>query len=128
MDMKKLMIIFFAIAFFSCDNNQESRFTGDCVRVKLINHLCGQAILQVLDKSYYDRGQDWSDGLGNEYEHVFSTLLPCGFNPPALGEQFLIRFTKKPEADNCARCFALLYSPEKFNAIELGNNCGPLAE
>lgn len=125
--MKKILILFFALGLFSCEDKDENSLSESCVKVKLINQLCGQATLQILDAQYFRYGQTWEDENGVQLANVFSTLLPCGFDAPSIGDEFQIRFVDA-YTDECARCKALLNGPEKFNYIAVEGICDPLAE
>lgn len=125
--MKKILIIFVALGLFSCEDRNGSSSGESCVKVKLVNQLCGQATLQILDAQYFSYGQTWENENGVQLDNVFSTLLPCGFDAPSIGDEFRIRFVDT-YVDECARCKALLYGPEKFNYIAVEGNCDPPTE
>lgn len=120
--MKKILIIFFTLGLFSCEDKDKASLDESCVKVKLINQLCGQATLQILDAQYFSYGQTWEDENGIQLVNVFSTLLPCGFDAPSIGDEFQVRFVDA-YADECARCKAMLNGPEKFNYITVEEIC-----
>lgn len=126
----KVIIVLLSLGALACEDKNCEPNTN-CVRVKLVKELCGQAILQILDESYFSWGQSWEDGDGVQYENVFTTLLPCelsdnfgdGSGTIEPGDEFTIRFTGNQHDDECARCKALLDGPEKFLPIEVTDNC-----
>jgi hypothetical protein len=116
--MKTKLFIFLVVATVMGCSEENTRNDVGCVQVKLVKTLCGQAILEILDPGYFDKGQSWVDESGEEYINVFSTLFPCNFNQTLNpGDEFVIQFTDKVAEENCARCKALLPGPEKFNFI-----------
>lgn len=133
---RTLSLILF-VTILACDDKNQCVNSDNCVRVKLHKEFCGQAILEILDPAYFDKGQDWTDAGGVEYRNVFSTILPCSipnYLTSASGVllpeiEFYIHFTNTQDDDNCARCLALLDGPQKFSHIEIGSNCtGPELE
>ncbi len=117
--MKKNLIVLFLLGLFSCDERPDEA----CVRVKLINQLCGQANVQILDENYYRYGQSWQDGAGQQYEHIFATLLPCSADELTVGQVFYIQFTDAASDQECVQCKAYLYGPDKFNYIRIPDKC-----
>lgn len=123
----KIFLILFSFLALACE--QKTEHAELCVNVKLIKELCGQAILEILDPMYFNRGQSWKDGNGVELSHVFSTLLPCSFSDNfgngsgvlESGQEFYIQFADTQQDDECARCKALLVGPEKFSYIKVSD-------
>jgi len=116
--MRAKLFIFLFVAILAGCSDENKPIIEECVQVKLVKMLCGQAILEILDPAYFHKGQSWVDGSGEEYDNVFLTLFPCDFsqtlNP---GDEFVIQFTDRTAGGNCAHCEALLPGPEKFNPV-----------
>lgn len=113
----KLFILLFVAILAGCTDEETPNDVG-CVKVKLVRALCGQAILEIMDPAYFHKGQSWVDGVGEEYNNVFSTLIPCDFNQAlSSGDEFIIQFSDELIGGNCATCYALLEGPEKFSYV-----------
>lgn len=122
--MKKiffLLIVLTTAAVSSCKNKS----VDGCVQVKLINQLCGNAILQVVGGDV-PKGiaNSWTDNQGNTYKNVFSTFLdPCD-TYPANGDTFYIRVIDERKVSNCAVCLALLAdAPEEYLHTTISSEC-----
>ncbi len=129
--MKKIFFLLFtSILLISCDDELIVDST-DCFEVKLIDQMCGNAILQIVDASFTGVDKtNWTDGDGTTFERVFSANLPCNANQEHFekGAVFQIRIVDQPIDETCGRCAAILPSmPEVRNEIEImDGNCNSL--
>lgn len=132
----RIVPLLLLITLIACDQKEECIKYENCVRVKLHKEFCGQAILEILDPMNFNKGQNWADGNGIEYQNVFSTILPCT-RPDQLtddsgalkpGIEFYIQFADSQDDNRCAVCLALLVGPEKFSHIKIVNNCEETGE
>lgn len=129
--MKRTLFAFFifsfALVFTGCDAD-DGLDTESCIRVRLVNQLCGQGILEVLSPEHFSIAETtWVDGTpnGTEYQNVFGTVFTCedGQNIPEIGEVFYVRLIEKPAEQNCIRCLALLNRPVTEYTVRIVENC-----
>lgn len=120
--MKKLILIPLAIVLLATSCEKETPLNGKCIKVKLINQFCGQAVLQVLDTDYYSIAQDtWTSHDDQEYKHVFGTTLAC--DPVENGDIFYVNIVEKYD-QSCAVCFALYTNmPEPYYNVSIAEKC-----
>ena len=126
----KYRLITALFAFFmvltSCYSNNYSE-SKNCIQVKMVQSLCGQAILQVVyPESTQLELQSWIDGDGVTYDNVFSTVMPCdvGQSTGEVGSQFYIEIIEAPEIGECIRCLAILANaPELSYSIKMVDSC-----
>jgi hypothetical protein len=125
--MKKLFLfLMIGLSVWSCE--EEDLPANNCIQVKLIMEVCGNAILQVVDPAYYDIAEDsWQKSNGDILTHVFSTNLACQPTPyPADGSVFNIKVeSQMPQTfAACGVCQALLpESPETFHWVSIQTDC-----
>lgn len=122
--MKKiflLLTIVAATAMSSCDNES---FDG-CVQVKLINELCGTAILQVVGGDVPEGiANSWTDNEGNTYQNVFTTFLDPCLNYPTNTDSFFVKIVAERVPSDCIVCMALLAdAPEEYFHTVVSNEC-----
>lgn len=124
--MKNKFIVILSIALWSCQT--EELVNTNCIELKLVDEICGNAIVQIMDAQYYNLGEtSFNRGDGSTLENVFSTSLTCiGSDIPAVGSRFfveLVKHTNQPSLE-CTQCLAILYPmPGKFHAVKLAKNC-----
>lgn len=122
--MKKLFFILSicAVAAISaCDNST----VDGCVKVKLINQICGNAIYQVIGGDVPDGvANSWTDSNGTTYENVFTTTIsPCD-NRPDNGDTFYVKIVEERQNSNCVQCMAMLSdAPEPYLHTIISDNC-----
>ena len=128
-NMKRTLfsLMFAAMAFiFSCDNKPDT----DCIEVRMLANVCGNAVLQVVDTGLDMELGSWTDfNDDTTYENVFGTFLdPCIFDnlPDGKDETFLVKITDKRSESNCVVCLALLADmPDEFYFVENAITCDP---
>jgi hypothetical protein len=124
--MKKLFLfLMIGLSVWSCE--EEDLPANNCIQVKLIMEVCGNAILQVVDPAYYDIAEDsWQKSNGDVLTHVFSTNLACQPTPyPTDGSIFFIKLeSQMPQTFCLINCQALLAeSPETFHWVSIQTDC-----
>ena len=122
--MKKHFFILSILSVFfinSCDQGLEE----GCVQVKLINQICGNAILQVVGGDVPEGiANTWTSNDGVTYQNVFTTFLnSCEFFP-SNGDTFLVKIIDEMEPSHCAVCLAMLAdAPDQFLYTKITNEC-----
>lgn len=123
--MKKIFLFLtIGLSVWSC--KEEDLPANDCIQVKLIEELCGQAILQVMDPAYYGIAEDnWQNSNGDVLTHVFSTNLACQPIPEDGGIFYVKLEPKMPQTlAVCFVCQALLaHTPSTFHYVSIQTNC-----
>lgn len=116
------VVILLPFLFSSCGNDIIID-EPDCFEVRLINQICGNAILQVVDPNDSSLARmTWTDEDDVTYQRVFSTILPCNADPTHLVNDaiFKIRISGTEAEETCGRCAAILPSmPSARNEIVL---------
>jgi hypothetical protein len=94
---------FCAVILTGCQS-EETPKSANCIRVKYLRGICGQAVLQLQEERHYSLGET----VGNE-RHVFLGTLECGTNEQSL-ENKIIYIEIEPEDfnTNCAVCLAAI--------------------
>lgn len=109
----------------------DAEVPSECIKVKMLGYLCGQANFQILDAAHYDKGEEgWQDG-DKKLDHVFKAILTCSdmqlldamARPSYVGLEFKINILEKQEDAGCAVCKALLYGPNTWYYIKIQSNC-----
>lgn len=132
MKHKFILSLLFLTLFFTACENEDWRLPvpQNCVEVKLVAELCGQAVIQVVSEQHFSLGEgSWTDWDGNVHRNVFSTNLHCEDMEriPRDGATFLIKIVDEEEwgPQNCAVCLALFADrPERFHYMRMIDNCG----
>ena len=111
---------------FSCDDEGIDPSPQNCIEVRLVAELCGQAVLQLVNDVHFglgENGWEWNEVV---YNNVFSTDLSCEMmeNMPRDGSSFTIRLVEDQDPGNCAVCLALFSGrPDSFHYVEMTENC-----
>ena len=117
------------LAVWSCEERDLP--SNNCIQVKLVEELCGQAILQVMDPAYYGIAEDsWQNSNGDMLNHVFSTNLACQ-QIPTDGSVFYVKLeSQMPQTlASCIVCKALLaHTPSTFHYVSIQTNCATDAQ
>lgn len=112
------------LAVWSCEERDLP--PNNCIQVKLVEELCGQAILQVMDPAYYGIAEDsWENSNGDVLTHVFTTNLACQ-QIPTDGSVFYVKLeSQMPQTlASCSVCFAMLaHTPSTFHYVSIQTNC-----
>ena len=123
--MKRLIFSSIIIALFSlssCNNELDT----NCIEVRIIEDVCGNAILQVVQGKSDLKLNSWTNYDGEVFENVFGTFLdPCTVNYPENREDtFFVALSDSRERTDCIVCLALLSSmPEEFHYVRIVNPC-----
>lgn len=132
--MKKIILatlICFTTIFSGCEKTEEE-LLQQCFKAKILDEICGTAVLQIQDPAYYQFGIDGYQLDGVTYDHVFSTELSCADlgslqtnNTLLRGREINIKILKQAQYDPaCIRCASLvLNAPAKWIPIKLSNEC-----
>ena len=116
-----------SLGLSACMSEQESPVVGGCIEARLIDHICGEAVIQIVSPAFTRLGEDgWTDGQGNEYDHVFFTYIDCEDEDklPTDGTSFYITITEAPANQTCVVCDATLSNrPDKRLNIRLIGVC-----
>jgi hypothetical protein len=132
--MKTFIFSFLFVATaLSCSKETTNPTPEQCVRVKVIAEICGQAALQIQDPAFYQYGEDgWKSADGQVHDHSFFTEFNCTdydylqktFNNKLIGAEFTMKFVENNDLGSCARCKAALGNrPTKSNWIKISENC-----
>ncbi len=138
--MKKIKIVFILIVgavLTSCGDSELPGF-GNCVEVKMVTHVCGQTVLQVINPPVGLELSSFTsyDNDGNPYEidNVFFTWILCHddlsiYENGATFSVVLDEFDINPELD-CIVCLALLANPPeaRYNVTIVENCVLPLGD
>jgi hypothetical protein len=124
--MKYILLLSLTVFIWSCQN--EEPISTTCVEIKLIDEICGNAIVEVLDTKYFDLAEPtFVRTDGTILKNVFSTSLACiKDNKPAIGSTFYVEIAPSSSIANseCIQCLAIFDSmPAKFHHVKLAENC-----
>ncbi len=117
---KTLGILLAAAVFAGCDTETQSSF-DNCISVTFVRALCGYAVLQIQNPSYYAVGETTEDG-----DHVFLAEVECDANFAELQSTALFYVELNPvNFDNdCPVCMAAIhYSGSKKYKVRIHSQC-----
>lgn len=123
--MKRLIFALLSISILTisaCDNALDS----NCIAVRIIEDVCGNAILQAVYNESDLNLNSWTDDGGQVYENVFGTFLdPCADNYPENREDiFFVTLADSQEQTSCVICLALPANmPEQFYHVRIVEPC-----
>lgn len=124
-------LVGFTVLFSGCEKTEEELF-NQCFKVKILNEVCGTAVVQILDADYYQYGVNGYQLDGVTYDHVFSTELSCAdltkfqtFAASLRGLVVDVKMLKQMEYDpTCIRCAAVVpNAPAKWIPLKFSENC-----
>lgn len=133
-DMKRIFLstlTCLALVFSSCEKTEEE-LLQQCFTIKILDEVCGTAVVQILDEDYYKYGVNGYQLDGVTYDHVFSTELSCAdltkfhtLAPSLRGLVVDVKMLKQMEYDPaCTRCAAIVpNAPAKWIPIKFSENC-----
>jgi hypothetical protein len=123
--MRNIILFILAFSVWSCQEEETSINT--CLKVKLVEEVCGNAIVQVVDEQYFDLADTKFDRQdGTFLEHVFGTSTACIEGEPlTVGTTYNVEIVSEPAApQNCTVCLAILDPmPKRFHYIKLVPSC-----
>lgn len=120
-----------SLLFSGCEKKDE-QLLEKCVQVKILDELCGTAVMQILDEDYFRFGVDGYQKDGVTYDHVFSTELSCAditkFQTLAASLKGLVvnvKMLKQAQYDPaCTKCAAVVpNAPAKWIPVAFTGNC-----
>jgi hypothetical protein len=103
---------------------ETTNFPQNCIAVKYLRGICGEAVLQIQDPRYYKYGE-----TTNEEDHVFRGTFECSSDLDALEKRALFYVELNPQNfnNNCANCDAtVLYSGSKYYSVRVHQNCNSM--
>lgn len=124
-----LLLLTFTIS--SCDKSSDE-LKDQCFEVKILNEICGNAVVQILDEDLYQYGENGYQLDGVTYDHVFATTFSCTdlskintFAASLRGLHLQVKVTERHEDDPyCTRCAATIANaPQKFVLLSVVNDC-----
>jgi len=119
-----LALIATSLQFQSCESSTDQT-ADNCIRVKIIDFICAEAVFQILDPAYYHLGElQWAHGE-TYYDHVFHSFLGCADleylgkleRPAIIGTELDIQLIEKQEDMSCAVCKATLGNSPKTKRV-----------
>jgi hypothetical protein len=119
------------LGFSACDKSS-SELQDQCFEVKILNEICGNAVVQILDPKLFDYGENGYQLDGISYNHVFTTRFSCAdmskmsASASSLkGLQIKVKATDRHEDDPyCTRCAATISNaPHKFVLLKIAADC-----
>jgi hypothetical protein len=117
---KSVFFFIFCVVLLAGCQSEETSESANCIRVKYLRGICGQAVLQLQEERHYSLGET----VGNEH-HVFLGTLECGTNEPLL-ENKTIYIEVEPDDfnTNCAVCLAAIdYAGNLRYKVRVVNPC-----
>lgn len=114
-----------------CEKTEEE-LLQQCFKVKILDEVCGTAVMQIQDEAYYKYGVNGYQLDGVTYDHVFSTELSCAdlskfqtLAPSLRGLVVNIKILKQKEYDPaCVRCAAIVpNAPAKWIPVKFSEKC-----
>lgn len=132
--MKKIIlaaVVCFTTILTGCEKTEEE-LLAQCFKVKILNEVCGTAVVQIQDPEYFKYGVNGYQLDGVTYDHVFSTELSCAdltklqtFAASLRGLVVDVKMLKQMEYDPaCTRCAAVVpNAPAKWIPLKFTENC-----
>ncbi len=124
--IRKILGIILATALLPGCDTETQNDAENCIRVKFIRGICGNAVLQIQNPYYYDMGEDTDDET-----HVFLARLECFTDMDALANKFFFYVELNPPDFNtdCAVCEAAIqYSGSKRYSVRVQTLCKGMSE
>ena len=125
------LLLLLSLVFSACDKSS-SDLKDQCVDVKILNEICGNAVVQILDPKLYEYGENGYELDGVIYDHVFATRFSCtdmskmnAISSSLKGLQVKVKVTDRHEDDAyCTRCAATIANaPQKFTLLKVVTDC-----
>jgi len=131
MKLTSIALLFLLFSISSCDKSS-SELKDECLEVKILYEICGNAVVQILDPKLYEYGENGYKLDGVTYDHVFATRFSCAdmsklyaSSSSLKGLQVKVKATERHEDDPyCTRCAATIANaPQKFVLLKVVNDC-----
>lgn len=132
--MKLYLFACIAIAgllFSGCEKTEEE-LLQQCFTIKILDEVCGTAVVQIQDEAYYQYGVNGYELHGLVYDHVFSTEFSCAdlakfktLAPSLRGLVINVNMLKQMEYEpGCGRCAAIVpNAPATWIPLKFAENC-----
>ena len=119
------------ILFFSACEKNNTDLASKCFNIKILDELCGTAVVQILDSAYFEYGVNGYVLNGVTYDHVFTTSFSCQelgkyqtFAAGYHGLALKVQLTTSPTPSNCVRCAAVVpNAPNRYQHVKVAENC-----
>jgi hypothetical protein len=123
--MQKIVITLFLVNLIAGCNPDIDQLPSNCIPVKYVRGICGQAVLEIQDPKYYDTGEN-ADGDS----HVFLAMLECFTDTEIVKDKlFYVELNPSNFNSECAVCLALVnYSGNKHYNVRVHPICGNTEE
>jgi hypothetical protein len=123
--MQKIAIALFLISILAACNSDNHTLPSNCIPVKYVRGICGNAVLQVQNPHYYGVGEN-ADGD----DHVFLATLECFSDIDAIkGRLFYVELNPTDFKSDCVVCQAMVnYSGTKQYRVRIHQECGTMEE
>ncbi|MFY0592142.1 hypothetical protein [Roseivirga sp.] len=115
-----LTIIFFCLS--SCENDD----APDCIEVRVITQICGNAVLEVISGGENLSLGTWTSADGQIYTNVIGAIFnSCDDNlSENLEGSFFITIAEPEENSNCIMCLAIPSNmPEPVYPVKIVKSC-----
>ena len=125
------LLLLLSFSLWSCDKSSDE-LKDECLEVKILDEICGNAVVQILDPKLYEYGENGYQLDGVTYDHVFATRFSCAdmsklyaTSSSLKGVQVKVKATETHEDDpNCTRCAATIANaPQKFVLLKVVADC-----
>ena len=96
-----------------------------CIKVRIVGHICAEAVFQLLDSSYFHLGENgWKQG-DQTYDHVFHSFLTCTdieylsklAAPSVIGKELFVGLLDNNVDRDCIVCEATFAHPPATRQI-----------
>ncbi|MBL0882605.1 MAG: hypothetical protein IBJ16_04525 [Chitinophagaceae bacterium] len=125
------LLLLLSAAYISCDKSSHD-LKDACFEVKILNEICGNAVVQILDQKLYQYGEKGYKLNGITYDHVFTTTFSCtdmsklyASSSSLEGLKIKVKATEKHDDDPyCIKCAATIANaPQKFVLLKVVTDC-----
>ncbi len=116
--MKKNLILISITLLLSmphCKKDSNDLDLGGTFPVKVLDEICGTAVMQILDSNYYALGTNGYVQNGITYDHVFATDLSCSdmkelmtYAASLKGMELKVQLTQYRPDNTCVKCAATI--------------------
>jgi hypothetical protein len=119
--MQKIATALFLLSLMVGCNSTINDLPNNCIAVKYVRGICGNAVLKIQDSRYFDVGEE-ADGDS----HVFLATLECFADVEAVKDKvFYVELNPSNFDSNCAVCLAMVaYSGSKHYNVRVHQVCG----
>ena len=125
------LLLLLSLGLWSCDKSSDE-LKDECLEVKILDEICGNAVVQILDQNLYEYGENGYQLDGVTYNHVFATRFSCADmskmyagSTSLKGLKIKVKATERHEDDPyCTRCAATIANaPQKFVLLKVVTDC-----